>query len=487
LANTSANNGTYFSSYQCGLASQFRRTNINRPTVSARETDVGLYAEDDWKILPNLTFSYGMRYETENVINSKHDIAPRISVAYGVPRGGGKPPITVIRGGFGIFYDRFALGDFLTLQQLSPTSPAQQTTTVVNPGIVCQPGAIASCGNGTNSVVSTYTMAPNLRSSYTMQGAFGIDQQAGKLGTISVNYLTSRGNHEFLSRVTRTPTALNYQFQSEGVFNQNQVFVNANIRTKAVTLFGFYALGFANTNTSGSGFVPTSTDPKVDYGRAGFNTRSYSVIGGSYNAPFRISASPYILARSGTPYNVTTGIDENNDLVYNDRPGFQSGTAANCAVANTFASPTQGTSYTEIPINYCDGPASFTFNLRLARTWGFGPKLELPASRRGGGGGGGAPGGMPGRGGGGGGGRGGPGGGGPPGGGGFGGGATGTGRRYNISLGAQAQNLFNVVNFASPQSTLSNPQFGKFTTLLGRPFGTPNAVRVITLQATLTF
>jgi hypothetical protein len=273
------------------------------------------------------------------------------------------------------------------------------------------------------------------------------------------------------------------------VFNQNQLFVNANIRTRAVQLFGFYALGYANSNTSGSTFNPTSTNPRVDYGRAVFNVRHQAVMGGSWSAPFKITASPFLLARSGSPYNITTGIDNNNDLVFNDRPAFENNVTPNCFAANTFSSPTQGTPYTEIPINYCTGPASFSFNLRLARVWGFGPRLEAANGGQGQGGnhrngGGGGPGGMPGVGG-----RGGSGGGGGRGGGGgpFGGGATNTGRRYNFSIGAQAQNLFNVVNYGQPQSSLTNPQFGKETTLQTRPFGLPNAVRVVTLQATLTF
>ncbi len=49
--------------------------------------DLGVYAEDDWKPIPNLTFSYGIRYETQNRIGDHHDIAPRLSFAYGVGRG----------------------------------------------------------------------------------------------------------------------------------------------------------------------------------------------------------------------------------------------------------------------------------------------------------------------------------------------------------------------------------------------------------------
>ena len=59
-------------------------TNITHPTVSARTTDVGLYAETDWKIKPNFTFSYGLRFETQNFIHDHKDFAPRLSAAYGL-------------------------------------------------------------------------------------------------------------------------------------------------------------------------------------------------------------------------------------------------------------------------------------------------------------------------------------------------------------------------------------------------------------------
>jgi Carboxypeptidase regulatory-like domain/TonB dependent receptor len=488
--NLTVNNGTYFASYQCGFPSQFQQTTIKTSTVSARQTDVGLYAEDDWKIKPNLTFSYGLRLEAQNQIHSSHDFAPRISIAYGIPRSGGKSPITVLRGGYGIFYDRFTLANLLTLQQFSASGPAQQQNTFLNPGPGCGPTTIAQCGSGgTPSHITAYQMAPDLRSSYAMQGAIGVDQQIGRLGTISVNYLTARGDHELLTRVFPTPTTYNFHFDSGGVYSQQQFRINANIRTKTITAFGFYALGFANSNANG---IPTSnTNTHVDYGRAGFNTRSYAVFGGSWSAPFRLSASPYLIIRSGQPYNITTGTDVNNDSQFNDRPAFASGSSANCTTASSFVTPVQGTTYNEIPVNFCTGPTNFSFNLRLGRTFGFGPMLQGPGdggSRNrgsgapGGGIGSAGPGGGGSRGGGGGGGRGG-GGGGPFGG----GGGANTGHRYNLTLGASAQNLFNVVPYSNPISTLTNSRFGSITTIQGRPFSSGTAVRAITLQATFTF
>ena len=475
------------SSYQCGLASQFRLTTTLRPTFHDRETDLGLYVENDWKVKPNLTFSYGLRFETENRISS-HDLAPRLSIAYGIPRSGGKAPMTVLRGGFGMFYERFGLGDFLTVQQYQLGSPAQQQTTVTNPGFACQPTSIGACGSGVAGRTTAYQLGNGMRSAYTMQAAIGIDQQIGKIGTISINYLPSRGNHEYLTRVTPLPTAFLYQFQSTGVFREQQIFVNANVRMKSVSAFGYFSANFVNSNTVGAGFIPTSTDSRVDYGRSSFAQKALTVAGATWSAPYKISVSPFMIARSGTPYNITTGTDVNGDSIYNDRPAFANGVSGNCSDASTFTTPAAGTAYKEIPINYCSGPAIFTVNLRAARTFGFGPSLASknadPSGQNGGQNGrrGGPPGQM--------------GGGGPGGGGGDRGGRGGmggfggsSGKRYNVTFGIQAQNIFNAVPYAAPTATsaLTSTQFGKLTQLVGRPFSTNNAIRVIVLQATFNF
>ena len=82
------------SSYECGVPFTFSQTTIHNGTIGARETDAGFYLEDDWKARDNLTISYGIRMEAQNFINSTHDFAPRLSIAYGIPRKNGKPTIT---------------------------------------------------------------------------------------------------------------------------------------------------------------------------------------------------------------------------------------------------------------------------------------------------------------------------------------------------------------------------------------------------------
>ncbi len=228
------------------------------------------------------------------------------------------------------------------------------------------------------------------------------------------------------------------------------------------------------------------------------------VLGGSIPLPYKFTASPMIFAQSGSPYNVALGLSDSVTLGFNDRPEFAPGVTAataNCLDPNSFvnANPLNSAGAVidenpnnQIPVNLCTGPANVSFNLRLSRSFGIGPKTAaaLTATQAGRPGGPGSFGGM----------GGGPGGGGRPGGGGggrgggFGGGPGGPGgfgassdRKYSLTVGAQAQNLFNEVPYGIPVSTLTSPKFGQTLTIGGGAFASGNAVRTIMLQASFNF
>jgi hypothetical protein len=52
------------------------------PAASINQVDVGIFAQDDWRLKPNFTLSMGLRYETQTNIHDPKDIAPRIGFAY---------------------------------------------------------------------------------------------------------------------------------------------------------------------------------------------------------------------------------------------------------------------------------------------------------------------------------------------------------------------------------------------------------------------
>jgi uncharacterized membrane protein YgcG len=488
------------SNYAANAPSTFQITAIARPTVSARSTDLGIYAEDDWKIRPNLTFSYGLRFETQNFIPDHHDFAPRLSAAYGV----GKK--TVIRVGAGIFYDRFALGNQLSVVRNNGVNQ-QLFTLSAGSGVLpatCTPSAVGACealatnsGLLTERVIESNAVAGfhNLTSPEQIQENIGVDQQLFKGATLSENYQHIRGVHQFNSDVPNYSTAGNttanpllYQFQSNGVFSQNQLITNVNYRGRYGTVGSYYVLNFANSDASGAGsFASIPNNLAADYGRASFDVRNRVFVFGSFPLPHLITLSPFLVAQSGNPYNIYSGQDPFGDNTFNQRAVLvPNGTnlaptgsqlVKTIAGCGTYATPGYAGITTPAPINNCTGPANFTLNLRIAKTFGFGEKRGADAQQQGPGGGGGRQGGPPGGGrGGGGGGR-----------GGFGGGGASSGRRYNLTIGAQAQNLFNVNDRNVPVGTLTSPLFGTSEQLAGGIYTTDSAVRRFTLQASFTF
>ena len=262
--------------------------------------------------------------------------------------------------------------------------------------------AIPLPGAAGGTVASTiYQISPNLRSPYTIQSAASVERQISKGASVSVTYLNSIGNHQFLSDNINAPLpgcdpsnpatcvrpnpALGniYQYQSEGVFRQNQMIASARLSAgRRVSLFGFYMLNSANSNTSGVASFPTNQfNIGEDYGRAAFSVRQRAFIGGSISLPYAFSLAPFIVATSGQPFNITLGQDLNGDSIFNDRPALMSTTTcAQTAVSGTrFAVPLERSARwpagpNVVPINYGTGPAQVTVNLRSSKTFGFGPE-----------------------------------------------------------------------------------------------------------------
>ncbi|HVH89312.1 MAG TPA: carboxypeptidase regulatory-like domain-containing protein [Terriglobales bacterium] len=473
-----------------------------QPSISDTFVDVGLYAEDDWKVRPNLTVSYGLRYETQTAINDHADFAPRVGIAWGVGKKGSTPK-TVLRAGYGIFYDRFPQNLVLQAERLNGTT--QQSYIVNSPSF--GPNNIPASFSGLAGVPSTvYRIDPNLRAPYILQTAVGVEHQLTKSTKLSLTYLNARGLHQLFTNNINAPlpgtfpanptcpfgcsTGRIYEYQSEGIFKQNQLMTNVNMRYGPnVSIFGFYSLSFANSDTSGAGSFPTDPyNPSADYGRAGFDVRHRLFLGSSFTVPFGFRLSPFVFASSGQPYNITIPEDILGTSVFNARPGLAVGSAG-CAVLSTtnpfcFFIPTPGQAYSPIPINFGEGPAMISLNMRVSKTIGLGPALESSSGggRRGGGGEGGR------------GERGGFGGfGGGPMGGLFGGGRT--GHRYNLTFSVQARNLLNHQNLAppvgilSPQAFTGNSSFGESIALAGNggPFGSQSSNRRIDLQFQFSF
>ena len=164
-----------------------------------------------------------------------------------------------------------------------------------------------------------------------------------------------------------------------GLFNENQLIANFNIRMGAsLSLFGYYTLSNANANAvqgerGGSSFPMNQYNLAESYGPAAWVTRNRFFVGGSVGLPMGISFSPFMVVSSGRPFDVTVGQDLNGDSIFNDRAAFGTQGCATCVGTpqyGYFRPPITGD--TLVPPNYLTGPGQFSMNARLSKTFGFG-------------------------------------------------------------------------------------------------------------------
>jgi hypothetical protein len=507
----SAQQGNCSQSGSASCPTQFSIT-TGTPLVKVNWFDAGLYAEDEWRVRPNLSLTYGLRFESQSDIHDHADFAPRLGIAWGLGSDGKSAPKTVLRAGFGIFYDRF--GYNLVQQAERLDGETQQSIVVQNPDFYPTIPSFSALQALSTASPTIYQINPNLRAPYTMQAATSVERQVTKAATLSLTYLNSRGEHALFIRNINAPVngvyplqaQYNhdnvYQYDSAGIFRQNQLIANVRVAAgKKVSLFGFYTLSYANSNaasggggggffgsglTSSASFLSNQDDPMADYGRAAFDVRHRAFIGGSIEVPHGFRLSPFIIINSGSPYNITTGTDLNGDSIFNDRPVLLSTAtcgsvaisgASYCTPLGTFSAALPGSGQAVLPINYETGPASATVNLRLSKTFGFGQEAKGAGGGQGGGPGG-PRGGYPG---GGLGGRGLGGGGGNP----FGAGGA-TNRRYNLTFSISGRNILNSVTPASPVGNLSSPFFAQ-SIALGGFFSSASSNRRVDLQVMFSF
>jgi hypothetical protein len=450
-----------------GGATQFS-INTGNAFVHAGGWDVGLFVGDDWKLQPNLTVSIGLRYETQANIRDRSDWAPRLGFAWSP----GKATTAanhkfVVRGGFGIFYDRFSEQNVLLAQRFNGVS--QQQYVVTDPDTFPNiPSTATLAGFATAQTI--HTLSSSLQAPYVLQSALGLERQLPGHTTVAVNVIDTHGLHELVSRDINAPLPGTYtgvpgsgvypygkagpilEMESAGLYNQSQVAVNVNSQMNAKTsLFGYYSLNFAKSNTDGVGSSPANQyDLREDYGPAATDVRNRVGFGGSVSPKWGLRLSPLVTLQSGAPFNIVTSQDVYGDTLLTARPGIVMNPDQPGVLETKYGllDPNPAPGETILPRNFGHGPGLFSVNLRLSKTFGFGPELPSTNSK-----------------------------------------ATSATHRYNLTFSASARNAFNHVNPGPVVGNINSPFFGESTQIAGGSgaFGGSSNNRRLELQARFSF
>jgi hypothetical protein len=415
--------------------------------------------------------------------------------------------MTVVRAGFGMFYDRFALSNMLTAQRYNGV--VQQQYVIANPDFYPAAPPVSSFPNALPPS-TIYQVSSTLRAPYLMQSAVGVERQLPFNTTVAITFANSHGLHMLRSQDINAPLPGTYVpstpgsgvfplgrpgtvvlMDSAGLYNQSQLILNVNSRVnRDISLIGSYTYNEARSNTDGIGTFPAKPySMDGEYGPAFTDMRHRVSLGGTVTTKWGIRFNPLLTANSGPPFDITAGRDLYGDTLFNGRPGIATDPSKPGVVATRYGlfdpNPVPGQQL--LPRNFGRGPGQIMLNIRVGRTFTFGGVKEGAAAPSLGG----APGGAGSA-------------GGPGGGTDRGGSASpfsmsgaaqsvrgsSSGRRYSLTVSMQIRNLTNHNNPGPIIGNITSPLFG----LANQPAGSGTSIfsesannRRLELQMRFTF
>jgi len=396
--------GSYsFSSLANFLAGTYNNSgytqSFGNPIVAQGNPNVGLYAQDEWRLTPSLTLNAGLRYDLQflnAVATDSNNISPRAGFAW-TPFANGR---TLVRGSFGLFYDRVPLRALSNALQSSAntTNITPQTFVTVNlsptqAGAPVFPSTVTTAPAGV--LVNFTTMDRELQNAYSQQAMLQVEQQLSDQSTLGISYQHVRGLHLIASINLNTPTCVatgtNNGCRSISSYGNNRQYrgvADSYYDGLSVSFvqrpsrWGSYRVSYTwskSINDVGEFFFSTPINNfniAQDRGRSDDDQRHRVVFDGTIHTSMDAATGAWSRLKNGfllsgvlqyysaLPFNIITGATS-----------IQGTTMRPCVAGVTNC--TQVLPGTVINRNTGIGFDSFTLNARLSRTFRLGERFRL--------------------------------------------------------------------------------------------------------------
>jgi carboxypeptidase family protein len=374
--------GAYtFSSLAAFLAGTYTNTGFTQTfgttVVSQTNPNVGIYAQDEWKVLLSLTLNAGLRYDLQylqTIRTDRNNVSPRVGFAWS-PLASRR---TIVRGGGGLFFDRVPLralaNALLSANNTSDVANLRQNSIILAP---TQAGALVFPNILTAAVASVAlpnltTMNPEMQNAYSRQVSVEVEQQIGERGTVSAGYQYTGGRRLITSVNQNVPSCVaagtnngcrpnpsygnnsQYSPAAESSYHGLHLsFVQRPTRWAQYRVSYTYSKAMANV---GEFFFSSPIDPfdlSKDWGRSDDDQRHRLVLNGTATL-YGFQVSGLVQSYSALPLNITSGV-----------PTIQ-GTTGRPIVNGAF-----------IPRNAGTGPDFFTASVRVSRTFRLSDRVRL--------------------------------------------------------------------------------------------------------------
>jgi len=342
-----------------------RSTPAGNGSFSQNVQRLGLHVQDSWRVTPRLTVNYGLRYDTSFGLFTAsgrsqwdnpallsiqalqiplfaqpavpHDyrlaFAPRLGIAYRLSSSGN----TVLRAGFGLFYNDLAQNGWVTAFQ-AVNEPA---TPCVKPG---DPGCLPGAANGGAGAL----IDPGYKTPYAIHITAGIQHAFSPKWILSADWTHEEGVHAYRRYDYQAGYTLFSPLYSQDVATQQENVPNITVFrtdnrsrydglsarlqgniTPWLNLSASYTLSSAETYGCVLGELfdyvngvcnPLNAFAKGNYGPSGEDVKSRFVLAGAFHVPGGFELTTLAQAESARPFTLTTPVDVNGfgDTV-NDR------------------------------------------------------------------------------------------------------------------------------------------------------------------------